>query len=61
MAYQHHRFNATAMLPMGDFILHAVRWTGRPPVPMFAVYDGWSPVSGVVPPELAPADRRRAG
>jgi phosphohistidine swiveling domain-containing protein len=55
MAYQHHRFNAAAMLPVGDFILHAVQWTGRPPVPMFAVYDGWSPVSGVVPPELAPA------
>jgi rifampicin phosphotransferase len=55
MAYQHHRFNAMAMLPVGDFILHAVQWTGREPVPMFAVYDGWSPVSGVVPPELVPA------
>ena len=55
MAYQHHRFNAMAMLPVGDFILHAMQWTGRPPVPMFAVFDGWSPVSGVVPPELAPA------
>ena len=54
MAYQHHRFNAMAMLPVGDFILHAMQWTGRPPVPMFAVFDGWSPVSGVVPPELAP-------
>lgn len=55
MAYQHHRFNTMAMLPVGDFILHAMRWTGRAPVPMFAVFDGWSPVSGVVPPELAPA------
>jgi rifampicin phosphotransferase len=54
MAYQHHRFNSMAMLPIGDFVLHAVGWTGRPPVPMFAVYDGWSPVSGVVPPELVP-------
>jgi pyruvate,water dikinase len=54
MAYQHHRFNSMAMLPIGDFILHAVGWTERPPVPMFAVYDGWSPVSGVVPPELVP-------
>lgn len=52
---QHHHFNAMAMLPVGDFILHAVRWTGRHPVPMFAVFDGWSPVSGVVPPELIPA------
>ncbi len=55
MAYQHHRFNVMAMLPVGDFILHAMQWTGRPPVPMFAVFDGWSPVSGVVPPELIPA------
>jgi len=54
MAYQHHRHNATAMLPIGDFILHAVGWTGRPPVPLFAVYDGWSPVSGLLPPELVP-------
>ncbi len=29
MAYQHHRFNSMAMLPVGDFILHAVGWTGR--------------------------------
>src|SRR4029079_1133996 len=55
MAYQHHRFNAMAMLPVGDFILHAMQWTGRPPVPMFAVFDGWSPVSGVVPPGTLPA------
>jgi pyruvate,water dikinase len=54
MAYQHHRYNSMAMLPIGDFILHAVGWTERAPVPMFAVYDGWSPVSGVVPPELVP-------
>jgi phosphohistidine swiveling domain-containing protein len=54
MAYQHHRFNSMAMLPVGDFILHAVGWTDRGPVPMFAVFDGWSPVSGVVPPELVP-------
>jgi pyruvate,water dikinase len=44
-----------AMLPVGDFILHALRWTGKDPVPMFAVFDGWSPVSGIVPPELVPA------
>jgi phosphohistidine swiveling domain-containing protein len=55
MWFQHHRFNAMAMVPVGDFILHAVEWTGQNPVPMFAVFDGWSPVSGVVPPELYPA------
>jgi phosphohistidine swiveling domain-containing protein len=43
-----------AMLPIGDFVLNVVRWTGRDPVPMFAVYDGWSPVSGILPPELVP-------
>ncbi len=55
MWQQHHTFNAMAMLPVGDFILHALRWTGKDPVPMFAVFDGWSPVSGIVPPELVPA------
>lgn len=50
---QHHRFNAMAMLPVGDFVLHASRWSGRPPIPLFAVFDGWSPVSGLVPPELS--------
>jgi phosphohistidine swiveling domain-containing protein len=54
MAHQHHHYNSMAMLPVGDFVLHAVGWTGRDPIPMFAVYDGWSPVSGVVPPELVP-------
>lgn len=55
MWYQHHRFNAMAMIPVGDFVLHAAGWTQRDPVPLFAVFDGWSPVSGIVPPELAPA------
>lgn len=55
MWYQHHRFNSMAMLPVGDFVLHASAWSGRDPVPMFAVFDGYSPVSGVVPPELAAA------
>jgi pyruvate,water dikinase len=51
---QHHRHNGFAMIPVGDFVLHAVAWTGRDPVPMFAVFDGWSPVSSVLPPELEP-------
>ena len=53
MWYQHHRFNCMAMLPVGDFVLHAAEWSGRDPIPIFAVFDGWSPVSCVVPPELA--------
>lgn len=55
MWYQHHRYNCMAMLPVGDFVLRAAKWSGRDPIPIFAVFDGWSPVSGIVPPELAPA------
>ena len=54
MWYQHHRYNGMAMLPIGDFVLKASAWTQRPPVPIFAVYDGWSPVSSVLPPEIVP-------
>jgi len=54
MWYQHHRYNSMTMIPVGDFIVHAARWTGRPPSPMFEVFDGWSPVSSVLPPELVP-------
>ncbi len=52
---QHHRFNLHTLIPVGDFILHAAAWTGRPPSPLFAVFDGWSPVSGVVNPEIEQA------
>jgi rifampicin phosphotransferase len=55
MVAQHHRFNAFALVPVGDFVLHAAAWTQRDPVPIFAVFDGWSPVSGVLNPEIAPA------
>jgi len=53
MMAQHHQHNGSAMIPVGDFILHAAQWSGMPPVPMFIVFDGWSPVTSVVPPELA--------
>lgn len=52
---QHHRFNCMAMVPVGDFVLHAAQWTQRPPFPLFAVFDGWSAVSGIVNPEIEPA------
>jgi rifampicin phosphotransferase len=55
MVAQHHRFNAFALVPVGDFVLHTTAWTHRDPVPMFAVFDGWSPASGVLNPEIAPA------
>lgn len=52
MWFQHHRFNAMAMTPVGDFVLHAAEWTKQPPIPILAVFDGWSPVSNVVNPEI---------
>lgn len=55
MWFQHHRFNAMAMAPVGDFVLHASAWTNQPPIPILAVFDGWSPVSNIVNPEIAPA------
>ena len=55
MWYQHHRFNAMAMVPPGDFVLHAAQWSGRDPMSLFAIFDGWSPVSSVLPPEMEDA------
>jgi pyruvate,water dikinase len=42
-------------VPVADFVLRASAWTGRPPVPLFMMFDGWSPVSGINPIELQPA------
>ena len=55
MWYQHHRFNGAAVIPVGDLVLHAAQWTGRPAATLLVVFDGWSPVSSVLPPEMAPA------
>ena len=55
MAYQHHRFNASALAPPGDFVLQVGAWLGEDPTSFFGVFDGYSPASGVVSPELAPA------
>jgi len=55
MWVQHFRFNGAAMVPVGDFVAHASRWTGKAAAPLFALFDGWSPVSSVMPPELEPA------
>ncbi len=52
---QHHRHNGAALVPVTDFVLQAAEWAQRPPVPLFMVFDGWSPVSGIVPVELQPA------
>lgn len=52
---QHHRHNGVAMVPVYDFVLKAAEWTQRPPVPLLMVFDGWSPISSIVPPDLQPA------
>jgi rifampicin phosphotransferase len=54
MVYQHHRFNMAALLPVGDFALHAAGWLRRDPTTLLALLDGWSPISGVTSSELEP-------
>lgn len=54
MVYQHHRLNMSAVFPVGDFLLTVAPWVGRPPDSMLSVLDGYSEVSGAIPPEMAP-------
>lgn len=55
MVYQHHVHNCHALVPVGDFMLHTAAWTHRNPATLFAVLDGYSPVSNVSPPEMGGA------
>ncbi len=55
MAYQHHRFNMAAILPVGDFALHASGWTGRPPHTLLNVLAGYSTISASLPDEMRAA------
>ncbi len=55
MVYQHHRFNLSAMVPVGDFLLQVSGWTSMAPTALFDALGGASPVSGLVPTELAAA------
>ena len=52
MVYQHHRYNSHALVPVGDFLINALQWTGQPIAALLAVFDGHSPVSNVVAPEM---------
>jgi len=54
MAYQHHRFNVAALLPVGDFAVQVAGWTQRDPRSLLAVLDGYSPISAVASDELGP-------
>lgn len=42
---QHHRFNPTVAVPLGDFVAHASDWTGCSPIDAFEVLAGHSPIS----------------
>ncbi len=55
MVYQHHRFNMAAIFPVGDFVLHASGWTGRPPHMLLNVFNGYSPISTTLPDEMRAA------
>jgi pyruvate,water dikinase len=46
MIYQHMRFTATAVIPPGDLLVHALEWTGLPTVKLLGMMRGASTVSG---------------
>jgi pyruvate,water dikinase len=41
----HHAHNSLALLPVGDFLVHASMWTGRPPAELLAALAGSSRIS----------------
>ncbi len=43
--YLHHRFNIPAVLPPGDFLVHAEEWTGRSATELLGLLQGSSPIS----------------
>jgi phosphohistidine swiveling domain-containing protein len=45
MIYQHMRFTAAAIVPVGDFLAHVGDWTGLPPAELLGLMRGTSPVS----------------
>ena len=55
MVALHHRYNTSAMIPVGDFLLQAAGWTQRPPAALLGLFEGASPISGVWSSEIEPA------
>jgi phosphohistidine swiveling domain-containing protein len=49
---QHHSLNATAMLPLGDFLVHVKEWTGLVPADVLPLFCGSSRVSQGATEEL---------
>ena len=43
--YRHHSLNATAMLPIGDLLVHVREWTGMAPAEVLPIFRGASKVS----------------
>ena len=56
--YTHHRFNGCAMIALGDFLVHAMDWTGLGAAELLEPMRGLSPVSAGAVEELS--DLRRA-
>jgi len=52
MVRQHHRFNAAAIIPVGDFMAHVGAWTGLPLSEFLALTRGAAPESAGSFPEL---------
>jgi pyruvate,water dikinase len=52
MLYQHMRFTAAAMVPVGDFLAHVGDWTSLPPSELLGLMRGASPVSAGASAEL---------
>ncbi len=48
----HHSLNATAMLPLGDFLVHVKEWTGLAPAEVLPLFRGSSRVSQGATDEL---------
>lgn len=52
MIRQHHDFDGSAMIPVGDFLAAAQEWTGRAHAELLGLFAGASPVSAGECPEL---------
>src|SRR5438132_5777413 len=53
MIYQHMRHTGAATVPIGDFLVHVMRWTGLPPAEVLGLMRGAAPVSSGASGELA--------
>jgi pyruvate,water dikinase len=53
MIRQHMAFTGTAVIPPGDFLVHAKEWTGLPTVKLLGLMRGASKISGGDSPEYA--------